>query len=822
MNANNIKVSVIMPVHNSEQYLARSISSVIEQTLPEIELICIDDFSKDNSLTILKRYASQDNRIKIINYTSNKSAFQARKDGIHIAAGKYIMFLDADDYLEKNACESLYKEIENRKVDIIHFNSNIISYNVSKNRIDFMENFVKPYIKKIDGIDVFKSCFETDKYKFNLWNKIYLSSVCKKAIKILKDGYYPKANDLLLFFAIAYCATSYQGIDSPPYYNYCFGLGSTGSSTLTLEKFQTYCYEANAAKYLMSLSNTIHLENLSTNIILKLKYKLLDECIWNWNENLPKDLSQKGLDILLSTWGREDTITGMARKLHNNSKQIAEKIIDYPGLKIRKSKIKKIGIFYYRMAKGGVQRVISLLIPLYIQMGYEIILFTDEFDPENEYKLPQNVKIVILPSVLNSKPEDFDKRVKIFTQGLIENDVDLMLYHAAANEMLLFDILIVKSLGIPFVMTVHELFSQSMVTLNTMICQRKYIYQLVDKLIVLSTTEEAFWNLFNINVQYLQNPIDQFNSTYYSGDYILWIGRLEKKQKRYMDAIEIMKLVTEKFPDERMKIVGNEVTKGALEEIKQKIHEYNLENNIEICGFQLDVSTYYQNAKIHLVTSLYEAFPMTIIESKSYGIPLVTYSMPYLELLRDYTESYISVEPKNIKMAAYEIIQLLNNKNKLLNMSYNAKESIKSFYKTDLKKEWEKIFEEIIISDNKKVISNKKYNKEIYRNIVDAMLLHYSTGSLENQEKLKKLKKEKWDLEKLKGERWKELHVLKKEKGERWKELQELRKDNLKLKKERETLIKELDDFKSSETYKIGQIVSYVPKQILSLFRKSK
>lgn len=772
----DIKVSIIMPVHDTVEHLERSVSSVLAQTLQEIELICVDDFSQDASLVMLKQFAEADPRIRVYSYNENRSAFQARKDGIRYAQGKYIMFLDADDDLEPTACEKLYEEMESRKVDILHFNSNIKGFKVTQTRINNMEKFVKPLLKKLKGKQVFKACFINDLYKFNLWNKIYSASVCKRAVMAVEDGYYPKANDLLLYFLIAVYAKSYEGIDSEAFYNYCFGLGSTGSSNLSLEKFGIYCYEAKTAQVLYEFVNNRSLDPMYMEAVKKLKKKLLDECIWNWNENLSENYAVQGYEILQDMWGIEDTIAGFARRLRNKSDDISRKLLHYSGFAVTKKSVKKIGIFYYRMAKGGVQRVISLLVPMYIKMGYEIVLFTEEIDEENEYELPENIRRVILPSSINQNADEYGERVREFRQALVENDVDMVMYHAAASKMLLFDIMTVKSLGIPFVMTVHELFSQSMVNLSTFICQRIWIYQWVDKLVVLSSTEETFWKLFGVNAVYLQNPIDTFERKPYDGQYILWIGRLEERQKRYMDAVEIMRLVVQEFPNEKMKIVGNEVTPGALEAIRKKVEEYDLQNNVEICGFQKDVSEYYQGAKLHLLTSMYEAFPMTVIESKSYGIPLVTYDMPYLELLNGYKNSYIAVEQKNVRQAAEKVISLLKKPEKLCDMSELAYKSIRNFANKDLTKSWEQIIASIEQGEK-----NQKKSKDnatsLYRNIVLTMLLHYEDGVEANNKKIKKLQQERKAQEEAKVAHWKELQVLKKEKKERWEELQAVKKE---------------------------------------------
>ncbi|MBQ8784417.1 MAG: glycosyltransferase family 2 protein [Alphaproteobacteria bacterium] len=111
-------VTVVIPVYNVEKYLEQCLDSVINQTYKDIEIICINDGSTDNSITILEKYALSDNRIKIISQT-NQGISAARNAGIKVATGKYITFLDSDDFLSRDAIEKMVTAIENNYVDFV-------------------------------------------------------------------------------------------------------------------------------------------------------------------------------------------------------------------------------------------------------------------------------------------------------------------------------------------------------------------------------------------------------------------------------------------------------------------------------------------------------------------------------------------------------------------------------------------------------------------------------------------------------------------------------------------------------------------------------
>ncbi|MGN1043841.1 MAG: glycosyltransferase family 2 protein [Acutalibacteraceae bacterium] len=115
------KISIIVPVYNTEKYLDECIDSLESQTLEDLEMIFIDDGSADNSLNILNKRAEKNQRIKVI-HQENQGAALARQTGIDAAKGEYIKFVDSDDILEKNACELCYNEAKKYDADIVVHN----------------------------------------------------------------------------------------------------------------------------------------------------------------------------------------------------------------------------------------------------------------------------------------------------------------------------------------------------------------------------------------------------------------------------------------------------------------------------------------------------------------------------------------------------------------------------------------------------------------------------------------------------------------------------------------------------------------------------
>lgn len=105
------RFSIIISIFNAQKFVAKALQSAINQSYENIEIICVDDASKDKSVEIAKEFAMSDSRIKILQNPQNLGTFATRNIGALNAKGEYLLFLDADDTLELNACEKIHNAI---------------------------------------------------------------------------------------------------------------------------------------------------------------------------------------------------------------------------------------------------------------------------------------------------------------------------------------------------------------------------------------------------------------------------------------------------------------------------------------------------------------------------------------------------------------------------------------------------------------------------------------------------------------------------------------------------------------------------------------
>lgn len=188
-----VKVSIIIPVYNPGKLFEKCIDSALNQTLKDIEVICINDGSIDGSIDILNE--NTDFRLKIFNQ-KNQGAGKARNKGIDEASGEFIIFLDADDWIENDMCEKLYSHAKRLNCDLVLFDTIWYFKNNKKNHVQyFNENIVEKDF-------IFNHDFVKDKIVNPslgvIWSKFYKTSLIKE--NKIRFSTYKIYNDVVFHF----------------------------------------------------------------------------------------------------------------------------------------------------------------------------------------------------------------------------------------------------------------------------------------------------------------------------------------------------------------------------------------------------------------------------------------------------------------------------------------------------------------------------------------------------------------------------------------------------------------------------------------------
>ncbi len=394
-----------------------------------------------------------------------------------------------------------------------------------------------------------------------------------------------------------------------------------------------------------------------------------------------------------------EVIGELANNFFFERHQIAELLKNEKSLVFDKRKVKTIATYYHSIYNGGIERVLVLLCRLWIEMGYNVVVFTDDLPTPEEYELPPNVERVVIPNYINVTDKNYIERA-VSIQNLIEKyKVDAVVYHAYMADVMLWDEIVIKASGAAFIAYCHTIFAIQLVDICPDFKNFIDAYKFSDAIVTLSKTDKCFWDFYNSNVHVTTNPffenpkkwaVEQKSS---ENHIILWCGRFAT-EKNPLDTIPIMKEVLKEVPDAVLHVLGSGIKKSFEKKFKKEIKHNHLEKNITLLGFHKDVKPFYQKAKIYLMTSSYEGYSLSLLDAKTAALPTVMYELPYLTLCEG-ERGIIQVPQKDTNAAAKAIIELLKNEEICQKYSKDARTHAEELGEFDFKQKWTEIFESL-------------------------------------------------------------------------------------------------------------------------------
>ena len=234
------KLSIIIPVHNEEPSLRRCIDSILSQTYKDLEIVCIDDGSSDDSAGILQDYINREPRVQATAFQRRLGTVLARKLALLDARGEYIMFADADDMLLPGACETAVRLMKETKADVVQFSVDFEAEKKDGESLDLFARIFRSREMESHGTNILYDCFVNHRFMHNLWNKIYRAEVCKEAVNAMPDIQLHHYTDLYLIFFILFFSYSFRSVKTKPCYRYHFG-GGVSTKIPDGEQFGNLC-----------------------------------------------------------------------------------------------------------------------------------------------------------------------------------------------------------------------------------------------------------------------------------------------------------------------------------------------------------------------------------------------------------------------------------------------------------------------------------------------------------------------------------------------------------------------------------------------------
>jgi glycosyltransferase involved in cell wall biosynthesis len=278
----NPKISIVIPTFNAEGYIQKSILSIQNQNFKDIEIIIVDDYSKDKTIYLIKELMKKDERIKLIRNDKNKGTLYTKTKGILNAKGKYVMILDQDDlYTQKDVFSTLYSYIENKNLDIIGFSS-IFSVNnlkdINKRTKQIIHYFETPILYQPDiskRMYNFNKSGKPNRVNSVIWNYIYKTELFIYIIKKIDDKFMNTKmvchEDFLLFFLLSRKADTLKYIKRIFYINIRWKKGTNNKIKYSSEEkskqeknFKCLSYINYIEFLLMNTNNTFNDKSIAS------------------------------------------------------------------------------------------------------------------------------------------------------------------------------------------------------------------------------------------------------------------------------------------------------------------------------------------------------------------------------------------------------------------------------------------------------------------------------------------------------------------------------------------------------------------------------
>lgn len=722
MNSSPV-ISIIVPVCNVEPYLPACLNSLVNQTLQDIEIICVNDCSRDHCGEILAQYAAKDSRIHVVTYEINKTAAQARKDGVLMAHGRYIMFIDGDDMLETGACEKLAALMDEKQVDMLQFATNILAEEgMDPHRKAHMQRMLAPYPGTLRSDCLMELCFVKKRFGYQLWNKIYRSDVCRQAFSCFPDGRFSKAQDLFAFFLIAFFARTYEGYAEEAFYIYRFGVGVTGRAVVDRARIDRYADQALVPSGIAAFLNAHDALETCRTSLDSVTQELFADSMTQLTRHVAETDAAYAFQKMCEGWGTSKVIAYLAEQETFQPDKWASLLNGWNDQQAARP-VRRIGTYYHTMANGGAQRVMAELAKLWVKMGYEVVIFTDQAPTAMDYAVPSSIKRIALP--------DFAQNAGAHIAALGENvrdiGIDMFVYHGWLDTYLFWDMLAVQAAGARFYIHTHSVFSAPLLTdsQKKRMPSMQNVFAAADGVLTLSRADEAYWRCFNPNVFVVKNPLTfdcrSLPVHELAGNTILWVGRISK-EKQPLDAVEIFARVAQRVPDAKLRMVGSGNARLTAQ-VQKRCAQLGIADRVELCGYHADLAPCYAAADVLLSTSQYEGYPLTMVEAQSYGLPIVAYEMPFLTILETGAGS-ISVRHGDTLAAADALIQLLTDRNALASAGREAKANVIAQCTTDFEAMWRGIIASAEVARQTEI--RDPYAAVMLR----TLLQHVETGAL--------------------------------------------------------------------------------------------
>lgn len=635
------RASIVIPVHNDEDWVGASLDSCLAQTVSDIEVIVVDDASTDRTPAVVSEYAARDERIRLIRLEVNRSAFQARREGVMAASAPHILFLDGDDELAPEAVHEALSTAETHQADVVGFGVQVIApVGMTVGRF---QATLQPKYRRLEGAEIVPALFPVGEVaQGHLWRYLWATDLLRGAYeKLPADLELPRANDIPISFLALGAATRYVSTKAR-LYRYFWRRGVSGQQVEDTDGFEFYLGALNSIDSIREgvagiaededddrVQRSYHSARLSI-IQMILRYCIGIE---------DRDLRETCYAMLQHRAGSSEIILAAATFYPDALPFLAEHT---KPTRDESSPIRNVLITVGNLQGGGVQAVVASQAKYLAAAGFTVTVAVRSMRGIVQV-LPEGVDLV--PIQGRRMFEKLESFIDICRERAIDAVID---HYVLYYDDWPYFALAARTLGVKTFGWLHNFALRPVFDLTTRVSYLTRYLPILDRVAVLSTADVAFWKLRGVNdVVAVPNPPSPLllqlpqRSTPREAPTgpvrLVWWGRLQQHTKRVRSLIEIAAELRTLGIEFHLTIIGPDSPDLRAKDLREYAAKFGIADSVSVPGpmYGDDLKDALDNADLYVCTSAIEGYLLALVEAQALGLPVAMYDLPWLMPVQD-------------------------------------------------------------------------------------------------------------------------------------------------------------------------------------------
>lgn len=608
------EVSIIICVYNSDFYLDHCIKSALSQTEKNIEVILVDDGSNDKSVEICKRYAAEDSRIVFLQMPRNLSQHMGRKAAVAVATGRHIMFMDADDYMTPDACQTALKYIQG-DFDCVDYDvanidlGNSPSYVMVKLNKIYNSAPARSYVGREIILDEY---FVKETMTATLWNKIFRAEQCKRAFAAMEDGYFPGAQDLYEFLVISSQFSKIRKIHNK-LYNHSFGMGFSSQISYNMKfhklpgdiipSVRRFCLSSGLEKYIQPILNKVF--NWSTE---------------KWLNYLPPQVFMDYFRLMGQQYGNLFLIRGLLERYHKSGMRILELMRKY--FEVREQippRSRNLTIVWPDCQTSGQLKRIEDMNDVFLSLNINVTWIVGE-------KLgmePGISNLLYFADIQEADPSNRIKRLVSLYNSLRETQPGAILYIAGLSQSAIWDLLIFNLFDVPVYLDFQE-DRKYCFDLGTVFSTRN-VFDIVyccDLVLCHSSATAAYLKILGINA--INAGSSLFGKTSQTPEFnMLFVADPGMNNNRAAAKLSLYAEIFRKFPDAGFRFIVDKAAPHSYSDLLDIAEDAGVARQCKFYDIHSAPETLLKNISLIVAPAPQPGFDLIVNAAISYDIPVL-------------------------------------------------------------------------------------------------------------------------------------------------------------------------------------------------------